>query len=59
MTTQSIDPAFSVFTLPTVVDTSLSPFWETLESNEHFLLQRTKTRKNAFVRSFLGTVQNV
>lgn len=53
------EAAFNAFTLPTHVDSSISPFWESLKENDHFLLQRTKVRKNALMRNVLGTVQNV
>ncbi|KAI8341806.1 rab-GTPase-TBC domain-containing protein [Chlamydoabsidia padenii] len=53
------DPAFSLFTLPTQVDNYITPFWTTVKEDNNFLLQRTKTQKNAIMRSVLGTLQNV
>ncbi|KAI8142366.1 hypothetical protein BJV82DRAFT_141042 [Fennellomyces sp. T-0311] len=59
MTNPSTDPAFNIFTLPTNVESFISPFWETIKENPHFLLQRIKTRRSSIMRNVLGTVQNV
>ncbi|KAI9244300.1 rab-GTPase-TBC domain-containing protein [Phascolomyces articulosus] len=59
MSNPSTDPAFNIFTLPTHVESFISPFWETLQENNHFLLQRIKTRRSSIMRNVLGTVQNV
>lgn len=59
MATPGNDTAFNTFTLPTTVETYISPFWENAKENGHFLQQRIKTRKNVIMRNVLGTVQNV
>ncbi|KAI7865927.1 rab-GTPase-TBC domain-containing protein [Spinellus fusiger] len=53
------DPAFTSFTLPTHIDSSLGTFWSTIKENDFFCLQKTKTQKNAIFRSVLGTLQSV
>ncbi|RUS12874.1 hypothetical protein BC938DRAFT_478360 [Jimgerdemannia flammicorona] len=52
-------PPLHVFTLPSPIDISLNPFWDTLQQNNHFLLQRTKASNNILLKSVLGTIQNV
>lgn len=59
MTTAVTESAFNIFTLPTHIESYISPFWETVQENDYFLLQRTKLRKNSIMRNVLGTVQNV
>ncbi|KAL1916336.1 uncharacterized protein VTP21DRAFT_5953 [Calcarisporiella thermophila] len=52
------EPPRQVFTLPTPVDITINPFWDTVRTNDHFLLQRTKGG-SGMLKSVLGTIQNV
>ncbi|OZJ02069.1 hypothetical protein BZG36_05256, partial [Bifiguratus adelaidae] len=47
------------FTLPTPIDVTINPFWETLQHNAHFLLQREKKSSNMVLKSVIGTFQNM
>ncbi|KAI9311929.1 hypothetical protein BX666DRAFT_876693 [Dichotomocladium elegans] len=58
-TSAAAETAFSNFTLPTPIETAVSPFWETIQENRYFLLQQAKVRKSSIIRNVLGTVQNV
>ncbi|KAF9299381.1 hypothetical protein BGZ74_008933 [Mortierella antarctica] len=51
-------PPHHVFILPTPCDQH-NPLFDTVQSTENFVLQRTKASKNQFLNSFLGTIQNV
>ncbi|KAG0032732.1 hypothetical protein BGZ82_006433 [Podila clonocystis] len=51
-------PPHHVFILPTPCDQN-NPLFDTVQSTENFVLQRTKASKNQFLNSFLGTIQNV
>ncbi|KAF9420202.1 hypothetical protein BGZ94_009182 [Podila epigama] len=51
-------PPQHVFILPTPCDQH-NPLFDTVQSTENFVLQRTKASKNQFLNSFLGTIQNV
>ncbi|KAG0339286.1 hypothetical protein BG004_006879 [Podila humilis] len=51
-------PPHNVFILPTPCDQH-NPLFDTVQSTENFVLQRTKASKNQFLNSFLGTIQNV
>ncbi|KAF9910025.1 TBC1 domain member 9, partial [Lobosporangium transversale] len=51
-------PPQHVFILPTPCD-QYNPLFDTVQSTENFVLQRTKASKSQFLNSFLGTIQNV
>ncbi|KAF9923415.1 hypothetical protein FBU30_006527 [Linnemannia zychae] len=51
-------PPQHVFILPTPCDQH-NPLFDTVQSTENFVLQRTKASKSQFLNSFLGTIQNV
>ncbi|KAK3828733.1 MAG: rab-GTPase-TBC domain-containing protein [Benniella sp.] len=53
-----LKPPQHVFILPTPCDQH-NPLFDTVQSTENFVLQRTKASKNQFLNSFLGTIQNV
>ncbi|KAG0210879.1 hypothetical protein BGX28_008846 [Mortierella sp. GBA30] len=53
-----LKPQQHVFILPTPCDQH-NPLFDTVQSTENFVLQRTKASKNQFLNSFLGTIQNV
>ncbi|KAG9071125.1 hypothetical protein KI688_008668 [Linnemannia hyalina] len=53
-----LKPPHNVFILPTPCD-QYNPLFDTVQSTENFVLQRTKASKNQFLNSFLGTIQNV
>ncbi|KAG0002471.1 hypothetical protein BGZ80_007136 [Entomortierella chlamydospora] len=53
-----LKPPQHVFILPTPCDQH-NPLFDTLQSTENFVLQRTKASKSQFLNSFLGTIQNV
>ncbi|KAF8980526.1 hypothetical protein BGZ46_004067 [Entomortierella lignicola] len=53
-----LKPPQHVFILPTPCDQN-NPLFDTVQSTENFVLQRTKASKSQFLNSFLGTIQNV
>ncbi|KAG0219122.1 hypothetical protein BGX33_004692 [Mortierella sp. NVP41] len=53
-----LKPPHHVFILPTPCDQH-NPLFDTVQSTENFVLQRTKASKSQFLNSFLGTIQNV
>ncbi|KAF9990589.1 hypothetical protein BGZ75_000786 [Mortierella antarctica] len=53
-----LKPPHNVFILPTPCDQH-NPLFDTIQSTENFVLQRTKASKSQFLNSFLGTIQNV
>ncbi|KAF9436510.1 hypothetical protein BGZ76_003728 [Entomortierella beljakovae] len=53
-----LKPPPHVFILPTPCDQN-NPLFDTIQSTENFVLQRTKASKSQFLNSFLGTIQNV
>ncbi|KAG0326940.1 hypothetical protein BGZ99_008704 [Dissophora globulifera] len=53
-----LKPPQHVFILPTPCDQH-NPLFDTVQSTENFVLQRTKASKSQFLNSFLGTIQNV
>ncbi|KAI8605096.1 rab-GTPase-TBC domain-containing protein [Dissophora ornata] len=53
-----LKPPQNVFILPTPCDQH-NPLFDTVQSTENFVLQRTKASKSQFLNSFLGTIQNV
>ncbi|KAF9278995.1 hypothetical protein BGZ88_000233 [Linnemannia elongata] len=53
-----LKPPQHVFILPTPCD-QYNPLFDTVQSTENFVLQRTKASKSQFLNSFLGTIQNV
>ncbi|KAG0371872.1 hypothetical protein BGX24_001058 [Mortierella sp. AD032] len=53
-----LKPPHHVFILPTPCD-QYNPLFDTVQSTENFVLQRTKASKSQFLNSFLGTIQNV
>ncbi|KAF9182514.1 hypothetical protein BGZ51_004702 [Haplosporangium sp. Z 767] len=55
---QHLKPPHQVFILPTPCDQH-NPLFDTVQSTENFVLQRTKASKSQFLNSFLGTIQNV
>lgn len=48
---------FDLFTLPTPA--YANTFWSSLKENNHFVLQQTTIQKSGFLKSVLGTFQNV